>query len=146
MYDNMAGPPPPPWYPAPRHNAALPALPGQHHPHWVSILSLILSGLALIGVLGVAVWLTLGDTVPATLTGQVRANASNDPLSGQDLQAAVRDVLERDGGVVTILTCPDTPRIGQGVVSVCHGTMDGDAWAFVVYLEDDQGHFTLQSL
>jgi hypothetical protein len=144
MYDNVAGPPPAPWFPA--QNPYGPPMPDQNRPHWTSVLSLILSAMALIGVLGITVWVTMGESVSATLTGQVRADASNDPVSGQDLQAAVRDVLERDGADVSILTCPDTPQLKQGVVSVCHGTMDGDSWAFVVFVEDTQGHFTLQSL
>jgi hypothetical protein len=41
------------------------------------------------------------------------------------------------------LSCPATPSVAQGVVSVCHATIDGDPRAVVVLFEDNAGSFTL---
>ena len=32
---------------------------------------------------------------------------------------------------------------GKGVVSVCHGTVDDEDWAVVVFFEDNDGRYTL---
>ena len=44
------------------------------------------------------------------------------------------------------MDCPDTRKVGQGVVTVCHGQIEGDDWAVIVYFEDELGSFTLNPL
>lgn len=78
----------------------------------------------------------------APLTGRLDT-APKGALAGGTLQSAVSKVIIEDGGGVTQLTCPATPSVDQGVVSVCHATIDGDPWAVVVLFEDTDGSFTL---
>lgn len=78
-----------------------------------------------------------------SLTGTVERVATNGALAGPDLKAAVQARIEDDDGEVTAMTCPDTPRVAQGVVTVCHGSIDRSEWAIVVLFEDDKGAYTL---
>jgi hypothetical protein len=111
----------------------------------LSIVSLIVSVVALIGVAAVAVF-TLGSGGSYPLTGQLETAPASAPLSGPQLVEVLTDVIEEDGGEVTQLKCPATPRVDQGVVTVCHGSIDDEDWAIVVYFEDTQGRFTLQPI
>lgn len=133
----VPGPPAPPAPPAtaPRSSALL-------------VTSLVLAAAALAGVLGVVVWLAAGGTPGgaggggwAPLTGQVAARGGT--LSGEDLATAVRQRIRDDGGSPTRMTCPDTARVAQNVTTVCHGVIDEDDWAVVVFFEDTSGNYTL---
>ena len=66
--------------------------------------------------------------------------------SGGSLSSSISEVIEHDFGHVTAMACPDTPTVKQGVVTVCHGAIDGDDWAAVVFFEDRDGVFSLQLL
>jgi hypothetical protein len=44
------------------------------------------------------------------------------------------------------MNCPDTAKVGQGVVTVCHGVVSSSEYAIVVYFEDKDGHFTLDPI
>ena len=77
----------------------------------------------------------------APLTGQL-TSAPTGTLRGADLVDQLTDVIRSDGGDVGDLRCPDTPSVAQGVVTVCHGTISGGAWAVAVFFEDGQGRFT----
>lgn len=83
-----------------------------------------------------------GSGFSAPLTGRLQ-DAPSGALSGSTLQSAVSKVLLEDGASVTQLTCPATPSVTQGVVTVCHATIDTDPWAVVVLFEDTDGSFTL---
>jgi len=63
-----------------------------------------------------------------------------------ELAVVIGEVIEQDGGVVAGLRCPNTPLVGQGVVTVCHGTIDGGDRAVVVFFESKQGTFTLREV
>lgn len=109
------------------------------------VVSLVVSALALIGVVGLAAALgasgAFGAGGQAPLTGQL----SSEPVGTLRGDALVRDltgVINDDGGDVSDLRCPDTPSVQQGVVTVCHGTISGGAWAVAVFFDDSQGRFT----
>ncbi len=157
MYDNpTAGTPPPgPWGSPPPYGYPFPppppAAPDQHGRPILPIVSLVVSIIALIGVVGVAGWLVTSESglfdggAASTPTGQLIALPKGAALPGPDLAIAVTQVLEEDDSEVT-MACPATPRVDQGVVTICHGTIDGDDWAVVVFFEDPGGHFILQPL
>lgn len=150
MDDKSAGSPPPPnWYPAPQVPVPPGPPPSPGLPPWLSVASLVVSAVSLLGLVGVLLWLALvGGPLTgggeSTLTGQVPAMSTSGPLPGPELARVVGDVIEHDGAEAALMTCPDTPRLDQGVVTVCHGTIDAEGWAVVVYFETKQGLFTLQ--
>ncbi|UQX86968.1 hypothetical protein M6D93_11690 [Jatrophihabitans telluris] len=118
----------------------------------LAIAGLIVSIVALIGVLviGVVVLATVpsrasssGQGALVPLTGQLNAVPSG-ALSASALATAVRDRIAQDGGSVSRMDCPPTPKVAQNVVSVCHGSISGDDYAVLVFFEDAQGRFTLE--
>jgi hypothetical protein len=148
LQDNYGPPPPAPtsWYVAPVPQAA-----SQCGGRGLAITSLILSALVLLGVIALAAWLLiarpLGDTGSSRpLTGQLSQPVAQGALAGGDLSKAVSARIDQDGGDVSRMDCPDTPRVIQGAVTVCHGVVSGSDYAIVVYFEDEQGHFTLNPL
>lgn len=114
----------------------------------------MLSGLALLGVvaLGVVVLVAGGASLADRLDGGGSAPAPTGSVEGQLLSGAVSgttlaqtatEVLERDGADVTKITCPATARVDTGLSTVCHGEVDGEDWAVIVFFEDSRGRFTL---
>jgi hypothetical protein len=55
----------------------------------------------------------------------------------------VSATLQRNGEEVSNVTCAETARLAQGVVTVCHGSSGGDPWGAVVVFENRDGQFTL---
>jgi hypothetical protein len=121
----------------------------------LAITALVLSVIALLGVLSVAVLLGMGAYAmsgPAgdggggndwPLTGQLSASTAGGPVPGDTLAEDVSDRLAQDFGDVSRMDCPPTPGVGQNVVTLCHGVIDSSDYAIVVFFEDDDGHFTL---
>jgi hypothetical protein len=122
----------------------------------IAVISLIVSGLALLAVFGMALSTFGGPAGPAGLVGPAGPDAPMAPLTGKvpgvsrsmslsadRLSSAVSVRMEDDGWFVDEVTCPATPKVAQGVVSVCHATMDDGEWAVIVYFEDEQGTYTL---
>jgi hypothetical protein len=137
------------WYAMP---AAVPQVPSRGR--GLAITSLVLSALALLGVIAVAI-LVLVRTDPnnagptgsgGPLTGQLAASTSGGPVAGTQLSRAVSTRIDQDGGNVTLMNCPDTAKVAQGVVTVCHGVVTSSEYAIVVYFEDKDGRFTLGPL
>jgi hypothetical protein len=64
-------------------------------------------------------------------------------VSSDDLAEQVSSVVEDDDWSVDDMSCPMTPRVRQGAVTVCHAQIEGDAWAVLVVFEDAQGRFVL---
>jgi hypothetical protein len=119
----------------------------------MAVASLVMSAAALVGVLLIGAWLLFsGAPLPGDdatpLTGQIASARPGSALPGAELSDAVRQRVEEDGGGgdVSGMACPQTPSVDQGIVTVCHGTISGAAWAVVVYFEDAQGRFTLNPL
>jgi hypothetical protein len=86
---------------------------------------------------------TGGSGAGGPLTGQLSRAPSGDALPGATLATDVSHRIISDGGDVTRMDCPDTARVAQGIVTVCHGAISGSDYAVVVYLEDRDGRFTL---
>jgi hypothetical protein len=120
----------------------------------LAITSLVLSALAVLGVIAVAVLVMVrtdsNNGGPAgsggPLTGQLAASTSGGRLAGTQLAHAVSTRIDQDGGDVTLMNCPDTAKVGQGVVTVCHGVVSSSEYAIVVYFEDEDGRFTLDPI
>lgn len=128
------------------------------------VVSFVLSLVAVLGVLLIAVWLMVGSAsaglfgVPdegvlaagedggGPLTGGVPNLTVGAPLGGSVLSAAVTDRIHIDGSDVADMKCPDTPKVDQGVVTVCHGWIYDTKWAVVVYFESSDGTFTLEPI
>jgi hypothetical protein len=113
----------------------------------VAITALVLSLVALLLVLVVALVVVFAGAAfmeegGEPLTGQLSAPPAG-PVTGDTLAKAVTDRITQDGGDVSRMDCPRTPKVGQGVVTVCHGVVDSTDWAIVVLFEDEDGRFTL---
>ena len=114
------------------------------------VVALALAGAALLVAVIALVVVLVGGAGPddggsgwgGPLTGRLETAPAH-ALPGSTLQSAVSKVVLEDGGNVTQLTCPATPSVAQGVVTVCHATIDSDPWAVVVLFEDTDGRFTL---
>lgn len=148
------GPPQPAasqWYPAP---GAPQASPEGRGGRGLAITALVLSVIALLGVLASSA-LVVGFGMFAMsepdgaggsgwpLTGQLSASAAGSPLTGDTLAKVISARLNQDFGDVSRMDCPGTPKVGQGVVTVCRGVINSSDYAVVVFFEDQDGHFTL---
>ncbi len=151
MQENFGPPPqraPLQWHPLPPLQPAPSAQGGRG----LAITAVVLSALALLGVLATAVWVlavtgpTDDNTSTGPLTGQLSASPGGGRVTGDTLARTVGDRITQDGGEVSRMDCPDTPKAGQGVVTVCHGVISSSDWAVIVYFEDEDGHFTLEPL
>lgn len=119
----------------------------------LGVISLIASGLALLGVIGLAFWTLAGQTgglpaddfgsPPAPLTGQLPSVPNGKKVSSEDLTDEITQRLVDDGWYVEDMRCPQVTGVGPGTVSVCHGTMDDSEWAVIVFFEDARGSYTL---
>jgi hypothetical protein len=103
---------------------------------------------ALIGVLSVIVWLvSVGPSLPGSggagpLTGSVAVPAGGQ-LTGDALASSVRQRIQADGGNPSRMTCPDTNTVAQNVTTVCHGVIDDEDWAVVIFFESSGGAYTM---
>lgn len=147
-------PPPGPTFPSGAYGggyAAGPPLGSSGPGSGLAVASLVLSVVTLMCLLLLAAWMLAGGPLGvgmgtgATLTGRLAAPPAG-PLPGSELAAAITEPLTDDGADVSQMRCPDTPRVAQGVVIVCHGTIDDSPWAVVVFFEDERGTFTLSPL
>ncbi len=140
----------PPWYPP----APAPPRQGDAGGRKLAVTALVLSVIALLGVLGAAVGFAGSGLYALSepgggggngwpLTGQLSASTAHDPVTGDALAKVISARLTQDFGDVSRMECPLTPKLGQGVVTVCHGVIDSLDYAVVVFFEDTDGHFTL---
>ena len=116
-------------------------------PWGLVVAGLVVSVCALVAVLALAGWLAItGVLFPVggeSLTGRLPEAPAEGALPGPVLASAVGSRITEDGGDVSTMTCPSTPSVAQGVVTVCHGSISGAAWSVVVIFEDAAGTFTL---
>ncbi|GAA4712710.1 hypothetical protein GCM10025782_06000 [Pedococcus ginsenosidimutans] len=112
----------------------------------LAVTAIVMSAVALLASLGVVAFIAVGVAGGGSgvLTGQV-APAGGAVSSGV-LVPALTTVIEDDGGSVEQVSCPDSSAVGQGLVTVCHGSVDGFDWTGIVVFEDSSGTFTLQEL
>lgn len=114
----------------------------------LAIAGVAMGGVALLGVLLLAVFvgLTLAGPDGSGGWGPTRgtvAPSSGSSLDGPSLAAEIERQVTDEGGAPEGISCPSTPRVAQDVTTVCHGDVDGEEWAFVVFFEDTQGRYTL---
>ncbi len=124
----------------------------------VAITALVLSIVALLGVLGIAtMWfiqMAMGSLfmgMPGedfmsdeyTLTGTAPQVVDGQTYTGERLTREVERVLENDWSTHRNIECADTVVIEAGAEVSCTGTVDGMDSDMTVEFEDDQGHFTL---
>ena len=128
--------------PAPATGPHPPFTPAPKGGNGLAITAILLSGLALLGVLAMAVFFFVGPMMAGggyVLTGEV--TVVDKGASYSDLQDALVAAIEDDGGSVDEIVCPERSQVGQGLVTVCHGSVDGFDWTGVVVFEDDEGSF-----
>ncbi|NYG06746.1 hypothetical protein BJ986_001233 [Phycicoccus badiiscoriae] len=100
-----------------------------------------MSGLAL-GVLAMGGFIAMSMSMSGgggALKGAVHPLAQS--VSAVVLQDTLTSTLENAGSSVDRLECPADSKVGQGLVTVCHGSVDGFDWTGVVVFEDDGGAF-----
>lgn len=108
----------------------------------LALTAIVLSGLALLGVLAMAAFFFVGPFMGGgsyVLAGEV--TVVDKGASHSDLQESLVTAIEDDGGSVDEIVCPERSQVGQGLVTVCHGSVDGFDWTGVVVFEDDEGTF-----
>lgn len=112
----------------------------------LAITAVVLSAVALLVALGVAAALLFGGSGgPAgALSGQV--TPVDHGVASNNLQAELTKIITDDGGSVDTITCPDRSAVGQGLVTVCKGSVDGYDWTGIVVFEDAEGTFVLNEL
>lgn len=135
-----------PAYAAPVPSAAphQPFAPAPKGGNGLAITAIVLSGLALLSVLAMAAFLILGPLMGGghyVLYGEVAA--SGGAVTDVVLQDALNSALEDEGSTVDELTCPGESKVGQGLVTVCHGSVDGFDWTGIVVFEDADGTFVV---
>ena len=115
----------------------------------LAVAGIATGGVALLGVLLLAVFVlvTSGSGDPGGW-GPVRGTVTpvSGSLDGPTLAAEIARQITDEGGDPEGITCPSTPKVAQDVTTVCHGDVDGDEWAFVVFFEDAEGRYTLLEL
>ena len=89
-------------------------------------------------------------TVLAAAAGRVAAGlghtgVAGGALSGVTVASAVENALYDDGSDVEGVNCPDTAAAQVSTVVACTGTFDGDDWALIVYLLDEEGSILVTS-
>lgn len=107
----------------------------------LAITAIVMSGLALLSVLAMAAFIFLGSGGSGGWVLSGKVTVVDKGVSDLALQDALVTVIEDDGGSVDDLECPLRSQVGQGLVTVCHGSVDGWDWTGVVVFEDDDGTF-----
>lgn len=112
----------------------------------LAVAAIAISVVALLASIGAVVFIAAGTFAggPAALTGTVQPVGA--AVTGDELVSRLTKVIEDDGGSVGEITCPASSAVGQGLVTVCHGSVDDFDWTGVVVFEDASGTFTLQEL
>jgi len=136
--------PPAPTSPAPVDVRVVGAADGRR----LAIAGVALAGVALLGVLLLAVFVLATSPDPGGSGGWgptrgTVAPSSGSSLDGPSLAAEIERQVTDEGGAPEGITCPSTPKGAQDVTTVCHGDVDGEEWAFVVFFEDAEGRYTL---
>ena len=109
----------------------------------LAVAAVVMSALALLGVIGIGIALVLGPGMAPSWAMQGQVQPVNSATSGTALARELRVLMEDDGSSVQKVTCPESAPVGQGEVAVCHGRVDDFDWTGVVHFEDDAGTFTL---
>lgn len=139
----MTSPEPP--APSPWTYAAAPGDQAPQQGKGLAITAIVLSTLALLGVVVIAALGALmffaGGFDNYTLHG--RAETSHGQVGHNELELAIRKAIEDDGGAPSEIECPETSKAGTGLSVMCDTTIDDAGWVAVVVFADDQGEFAL---
>jgi hypothetical protein len=121
--------------------APQPLAPAPKGGNGLAITAIVLSGLALLSVLAMAAFIFVGSGGPGGWVLSGKVTVVDKGVADIALQDALTAAIEDDGGSVERLECPLRSQAGQGLVTVCHGSVDGWDWTGVVVFEDDDGTF-----
>ena len=108
----------------------------------LAVTAIVMSALALLAVVAMAAFFFVGPVMSGggyVLTGEVTVVDKGASYSA--LQDSLVAAIEDDGGSVDEIVCPERSQVGQGLVTVCHGSVDGFDWTGIVVFEDDAGSF-----
>jgi hypothetical protein len=120
--------------------APQPFAPAPKQGNGLAVTAIVLSGLALLSVLAMAAFIFLAPGGSGwVLSGEV--TPIDKGVTDVALQDSLVSLIEDDGGSVDEIECPPRSQVGQGLVTVCHGSVDGWDWTGVVVFEDDDGTF-----
>jgi hypothetical protein len=137
-------------YPTPGQVWSQPGMPPYGAPprqrNGLAIAAIAISVLSLLASLGVVAFIAVSSAAGPSwvLQGEVRPSGS--AVSAGELESALTQLVEDDGGAVDEITCPGSSAVGQGLVAVCHGSVDGFDWTGLVVFEDESGTFTVNQL
>lgn len=137
-------------YPAPGQVWSQPVMPPYGAPprqrNGLAIAAIAISVVSLLASLGVVGFIAVSSAAGPSwvLQGEVRPAGS--AVSAADLESALTKLVEDDGGSVDEIVCPGSSAVGQGLVAVCHGSVDGFDWTGLVVSEDESGTFTVNQL
>lgn len=140
-------PQPAPQWAAPAAPYQYPVAPGRGG-NGMAVAAVVMSGLALVGVIVLGL---LHLTQASGLGGPVgvlhgTVAVAGGQVGGGELASTLRGIVTDDGGDVESLTCPATSAVGAGEVTVCHGDVSGEEWAFIVVFEDASGTFVVNPI
>ena len=111
-----------------------------------AITAVVLSGLALAGVIVLGAMVAFGPAMGPSWVLQGEAPVRGGTVGAAQLERTLRDLMEDDGSAVDEISCPESSTVDQGLVTVCHGSVDGWDWTGVGVFEDPEGTFTLNQL
>lgn len=137
-------------YPVPGQGWNQPVLPAYGAPprqrNGLAVAAIAISVVALLATLGMAAFIAVGTMAGPSwvLSGEVRPTGSS--VSAADLESALTTLIEDDGSAVGEIVCPGSSAVGQGLVAVCHGSVDDVDWTGIVVFEDESGTFTVNQL
>lgn len=123
-----------------------PFAPAPKQGNGLAITAIVLSGLALLSVLGMAAFMAVGVASGPSWVLEGRVTVVDKGVQGPELEQALTSTIEDDGSYVGEIVCPARSQVGQGLVSVCHGSVDDWDWTGVVVFEDDLGTFIVNQL
>lgn len=128
--------------PGPGWGPQQPFAPAPKSGNGLAIAAIVLGSLALLGVLALALFMSLGPLLgPSSYVLSGKVTTIDKGASDGDLQESLTVAIKGDGGQVAQIHCPLRSQVGQGLVTVCHGSVDGLDWTGVVVFEDDAGSF-----
>jgi hypothetical protein len=137
-------------YPAPAQAWNQPVVPAYGAPprqrNGLAIAAIAISVVSLLASLGMAAFIAIGAAAGPSwvLSGEVRPTGTSVPAA--DLESALTTLIEDDGSPVDEIVCPASSAVGQGLVAVCHGSVDDFDWTGIVVFEDESGTFTVNQL
>ncbi|HEV7147417.1 MAG TPA: DUF4333 domain-containing protein, partial [Pedococcus sp.] len=118
-------------------------LPPSRRGNGLAITAVVLSAVALLVAIVTAVFVVAGISGGPSPALSGRVTPTGTSVAGSDLQTELKRVITDDGGSVDTITCPDRSQVGQGLVTVCKGSVDGFDWTGIVVFEDDAGTFVI---